>query len=208
MDTCVSRLFAAAVVMSGLSVCVPSAAKAQGGPPEHIRGTITAAEAAVLTVKTRDGAMVKISLPEKIRVSGYAKADFAEIKKGAYIGTAAAPSSDGTLRAQEVLIFPANMRGVGEGHRPWDLTPDSTMTNANVDLVVESVKGRTMTLKYKGGEKQVLVPPETPIVTIVKADKSMLKPGAHIFALARKGAGGEYVPIRIGLGINGLVPPM
>jgi len=178
------------------------------GKPEHVRGTITAATGDCLTVKTREGAMVKFALPQKLRISGLTKIDLAKVEKGSYIGTAALKLADGTLAAQEVLVFPPKMRGVGEGHRPWDLTPGSTMTNANVDLVVDGVKGRVMTLGYKGGSQKVVIPPNTPIVTIVKAGKANLVPGAHIFAVAKKGDGGVYMPMRIAVGLKGLVPPM
>jgi len=206
MKLSVPSLFSAAAVAAAL-LAAP-AGQAADGKPEHVRGTVTAADAGALTVRTREGATVKMSLPEKLRISGLAAIDLAKIAKGAYIGTAAAPGPDGTLHAQEVLVFPERMRGTGEGHRKWDLTPDSTMTNAGVEAVVDGVKGRVMTLAYKDGKQRITIPPGTPIVTIVKADRSMLKPGAHIFAVARKGADGAYVPVRISIGMNGLVPPM
>lgn len=188
-----------------LAAATPAAA---AGEAEHVRGTITAASADGLTVKTREGATVRIALPPKVRISGLTRIDLAKVEQGSYIGTAAVPQADGTLAAQEVLVFPPKMRGVGEGHRPWDLSPGSTMTNANVDLVVDSVKGRVMTLGYKGGSQKVVIPPDTPIVTIVGAGRDRLVPGAHIFAVAKQGDGGVYMPIRIAVGLNGLVPPM
>lgn len=197
-------LFTAALAATSMTTTAALAA----GKAEHVRGTITVATMDSLTVKTREGATVKIALPEKLRISGLIKIDLAKVRKGAYIGTAALPRADGTLAAQEVLVFPQKMRGVGEGHRPWDLSPGSTMTNANVDLVVDGVKGRVMTLGYKGGSQKVVIPPNTPIVTIVRAGRDKLVPGAHIFAVASKGAGGVYMPRRIAVGLKGLVPPM
>lgn len=199
------HLTAVGTVVFAIAAASPALA---AGKAEHVRGTITAATGDSLTVKTREGAMVKIALPEKLRISGLTKIDLANVKKGSYIGTAALKQSDGMLAAQEVLVFPPKMRGVGEGHRPWDLTPGSTMTNANVDLVIDGVKGRVMTLGYKGGSQKVVIPPNTPIVTIVTAGKANLVPGAHIFAVAKKGDGGVYMPMRIAVGLNGLVPPM
>ncbi len=196
------------ISLGAIALIAAASSALAAGKPEHVRGTITAATADSLTVKTREGGMVKISLPQKLRISGLTKIDLAKVKKGSYIGTAAMAESGGMLTAQEVLVFPKKMRGVGEGHRKWDLTPGSTMTNANVDLVIDSVKGRVMTLGYKGGSKKVLIPPNTPIVTIVKAGKANLVPGAHIFAVAKKGDSGVYMPMRIAVGLKGLVPPM
>lgn len=200
------QLLAVAGLFAALSAS--PAVLAAEAKPEHVRGTITAADPGSVTVTTREGATVRMALAEKLRVSGLARMDLAKIGKGAYIGTAAVPNADGTLHAQEVLIFPAPMKGVGEGHRPWDLTPDSTMTNASVDLVVDSVKGRVITLTYKGGSQKLTVPPETPVVTIVPAGRDKLVPGAHIFAVATRGAGGGYVASRISVGIDGVRPPM
>lgn len=203
-----SRLLIAAGLAAAMASAAAAPAAAQGSRPEHIRGTITASDESSLTVRTREGGTVRIALPAKVRISGYAKAELDRVKKGTYIGTAAVPQADGTLHAQEVLIFPERMRGVGEGHRKWDLTADSTMTNANVDMVVDDVKGRMLSLMYKGGAKKLLVPKGTPVVTIVRAGKQDLKPGTHIFAVARKGKDGGYSAVRIGLGVDGLVPPM
>lgn len=199
------RLTAIGTLIFAIAAASPALA---AGESEHIRGMITAASGDSLTVKTREGASVMIALPQKLRISGLTKIDLAKVKKGSYIGTAALKLDDGMLSAQEVLVFPPGMRGVGEGHRPWDLTPGSTMTNANVDLVIDGVKGRVLTLGYKGGTQKVIIPPDTPIVTIVKAGREKLAVGAHIFAVAKKGEDGVYMPMRIAVGLEGLVPPM
>lgn len=201
----VRLVYATAVFVAAVAL---SAAHAAAPKPQHVRGEIVSASASGIVVKTRDGTTVRMSLPPKVRISGLAETYLERIAKGAYIGTAAEPAADGTLYAQEVVVFPPAMHGVGEGHRPWDLTPGSTMTNAAVEAVVDGMKGRVMTLVYKGGRQEVTIPPGTPIVTIVKADRAMLKPGAHVFALARKGADGTWTPIRISIGVNGLIPPM
>lgn len=209
MKPSVARLFSAAAVSAAILIPVQTqTAVAAEGKPEHVRGTVTGADANGLVLRTREGETVRMTLPEKVRISGLAAIDLAKVSKGAYIGTAAVPADDGTLHAKEVLVFPEQMRGVGEGHRPWDLTAESTMTNAAVEAVVDGVKGRVMTLAYKGGMQKITIPPGTPIVTIVKADRTMLKPGAHVFAVAKKGAGGVYEPVRISIGMDGLVPPM
>jgi hypothetical protein len=115
---------------------------------------------------------------------------------------------DGRLKAQELLIFPEAMRGVGEGHRAWDLTPDSTMTNATVEAVVSDAAGRVLTLTYKGGQQELLVPPGTPIVTLESGDASLLRAGNHVFLSATRESDGGLSASRITVGKDGLVPPM
>jgi hypothetical protein len=196
----------ALVAVATAVLCVP--ASAQQGPPQFVRGHITAADDTSITVKTREGPTLKLALAADIRVQGVVKADPAGVAKGAYIGVAAEPDASGHLKAQEVHIFPEPMRGTAEGHRSWDLTPKSTMTNATVD----AFKYRMVTLKYKDGdktgEKMITVPADTPIVTYVPADKMWLKPGAHVFAAAQKGADGSMTALRLAVGKDGLVPPM
>jgi hypothetical protein len=118
------------------------------------------------------------------------------------------PQPDGRLKAQEVLIFPETMRGVGEGHRAWDLTPDSTMTNATVEAAVSDVAGRVLTLTYKDGQQELVVPPGTPVVTLAPGDASLLKPGNYVFLGATQQPGGGLTASRITVGKDGLVPPM
>lgn len=192
----------------GLALAVAAPASAQRPPVEHIRGIVTSADASAMTVRKLQGGSVIIALPQKLRVSGLAKSSLAGVKKGSYLGTTAVPGPGGMLVAKELHLFPDRMRGVGEGHRPWDLTPESTMTNATVDIIVEQVKGRVLTLSYKGGMKKVLVPPNTPVVSIVKATRVELKPGAKVFVVVRKGQGGAYSAVRVSIGKGGLMPPM
>lgn len=205
--TCARYLWTA---LAGVAVLLAGAvpAFAAEAKPHHVRGTIESVDTGTLTVKTRDGRSVKMTVKEDARVSGLAAIDLAKIEKGFYIGTAAVPDADGTLRAQEVLVFPPAMRGVGEGHRPWDISPDSTMTNASVDLVVDGVKGRELSLVYKGGAKKLVVPKGTPVVTIVPAGRDKLVPGAHIFAVATGSPEAGFTASRISVGLNGLTPPM
>jgi hypothetical protein len=118
------------------------------------------------------------------------------------------PQPDGSLNAVEVHIFPESMRGTGEGHYPWDLQPQSTMTNANVEQVVSAVDGRTLTLKYKDGEKKITVLANAPIVTYVPGDKSDIKPGAKVFIVAVKQADGTLQGRAWRIGRDGLTPPM
>jgi hypothetical protein len=161
-----------------------------------------------MTVKSREGRDLEIKLAENLTVSGVVKAPLSEIKTGTFVGIAALPQSDGTLKALEVLILPEAARGSGEGHYPWDLMPDSTMTNATVAETVAGVSGPVLTLKYKDGEKKIVVPPEAPIVTFVPGDRSLLKPGTGVFLSATPQADGKLMASRITAGKDGVVPPM
>ena len=182
---------------------------AQDAPPARVRGTIERIEGPVYVVKSRDGAELKIVLAENAVAAGLVKATLADIKQGSFVGIAAMPQPDGAQRALEVLIFPEAMRGTGEGHYPWDLQPKSTMTNANVEQVVTEVNGRTLTVKYKDGEKKIIVPPDAPIVTFASGDKADLKPGIKIFiGASKKLPDGTLQAARVNYGKDGLTPPM
>ena len=162
-----------------------------------------------MNVTARDGTKLAIKLADNVTVAGIVKASMSDIKVGGYVGATGMPQEDGSQRALEVLIFPEAMRGTAEGFLPWDLRPNSTMTNATVAEVVAKVDSYTMRLKYKDGEKTVVVPSDAPIVTYLPGDKSELKPGAKIFiAGAAKQPDGSLVAARIGVGRDGLTPPM
>jgi hypothetical protein len=181
---------------------------AQEPPPMRIRGTIERVDGSTYIIKARDGAELKIALAEKPQIAGVAKASLDDIKPGLFVGVTALPQADGTLKAVEVHIFPESMRGTGEGHYPWDLRPQSTMTNANVEQVGTSVEGRTLTLKYKGEEKKIFVPADAPIVIYVPGDKSDLKPGSKVFVVAVKHPDGSLEGRAWRVGRDGLTPPM
>jgi hypothetical protein len=178
----------------------------------RVRGTIERVEGQTLIVQSREGAELKVVLADNALVVGLVKASLSDIKPGSFVGVTGMPQADGSQKAIEVHIFPEAMRGTGEGHRPWDLRPQSTMTNANVVTVeqtVTGVEGRTLTLKYKDGEKKIVVPPDTPIVTYLPADKRELKPGVKIFiAAANKQPDGTLQAPRVNFGKDGLTPPM
>ena len=175
----------------------------------RVRGTIEKFDSDVLTVKTREGPVVAVKLGENYGVGGLVPAKFEDIKQNTYVGIAGLPLPDGKIRALEVLIFPEAMRGTSEGHFPWDLVPESTMTNAAVNEIVTRTEGNTLVLKFKDGEKTIVVPENTPIVRAVPADKSELKAGAKIFiAAAIRGADGSLTAQRVTIGLNGLTPPM
>jgi hypothetical protein len=164
----------------------------------------------MLTVKSRDGQTTyKVKLTDNAVVRGIVKAPLTDIKDNSFIGVTGMPQSDGSQKAVEIHIFPEPMRGTGEGHRPWDLMPNSTMTNATVAQSVKGVSGTEITLKYKDGEKKILVVPETVIVTYVSGDKSELKPGAKIFiAGANKKDDGTLEASAVSVGRDGITPPM
>jgi len=176
--------------------------------PVRVRGTIDRVEGNVYVVKARGGDELKVTLAEKAPITAVVEASLADVKQGAYVGIATLPQADGSQRALEVLIFPEAMRGVGEGHYGWDLQPSSMMTNGNVEQTTASADGQVLTVKYKDGEKKIVVPPGVPIVSFVPGDKAELKPGAAIFiAAAKKQPDGSLEAPRIGVG-RGVVPPM
>jgi hypothetical protein len=175
----------------------------------RVRGTIERLEGPIYVVKARDGAELKVTLMDNGIVVALVKASLADIKPGLFVGSTGMPQPDGSQKAIEVHIFPEAMRGTGEGHYPWDLQADSTMTNANVEESVASVDGQTLTLKYKTGEKKIIVTPQTVIVTYNPGDKADLKPGTKIFvAGAKKQPDGTLQAARINYGKDGLTPPM
>jgi len=191
-----------------LALCATAVAQAPL-PTQRIRGDVTALDGLGLQVKSRSGEALAIKLAENYTVTAVVKIDMSAIKPGVFVGTASMPQSDGTQSAIEVLVFPEAMRGSNEGHYPWDLKPGSMMTNATVaDAVVEATGGRRMLLKYKDGEKWVVVPPDAPIVTFEPGDRAMVVPGAHVLITATKQPDGTLTAARVAVGKNGLVPPM
>lgn len=182
-------------------------ALAQTAPPIRLRATIEKMDASGITVRERSGEVVTLALSDKLVVTEVYPIDIADIKAGSYIGSAALPQADGTLNALEVLVFPEAMRGVGEGHRPFDLQPQSTMTNATVDALTSSAVGRTLKLKYKDGEKTLHVPLNVPIVTFRPGDNGLLVVGARLIVTAEL-RDGRPTALRITAGRNGFAPPM
>lgn len=174
----------------------------------RVRGTIETVSDTTLTVRTREGAEQAIMLKPGWKVSGVKKAMVDDIKPGDYVGIASLKKADGGDGALEVLIFPAAMKGTGEGSYAWDLKPNSSMTNATVADAVKSVEGRTVTVKFQGREKKIAIPDETPIVTFAEATKDDLKMGATVFVPSEKAADGTVSTARVVVGTNGVVPPM
>ena len=183
----------------------------QQAAPVRVRGTVEAVDGPLLTVKSRDGQTLKVKTPDNVAVRGVAKASLSDVKQNSFIGVTGMPQADGSQKAVEIHIFPEALRGTGEGHRPWDLMPNSTMTNAAVAQIMQTrgVQGNELTLKYKDGEKKIFVEPNTTIVTYLPGDKSELKPGAKIFiAAANKKDDGTLEAAAISVGRDGITPPM
>jgi hypothetical protein len=176
--------------------------------PSRVRGTIEAVDGEVLAVKSRAGEDVKLHMTGDVKIVGITKIALSDIKVGSFIGTTTVPGPDGANNAVEVHVFPEDMRGTGEGSRPYDLKPNSTMTNATVEQSVVGNDGHTLNIKYKDGEKKVVVSAETPVVTYVPADKSDLKSGAKVIAFVKKLPDGSFETNRVSVGRDGLTPPM
>ena len=200
----VRPLFAVAMVAAPSIYAIAQ----QPPTPSRVRGTIEGVDGDVLAVKSRGGEDVKLHMTGDLRVVGITKISLSDIKVGSFIGTTTVPGPDGGQNAVEVHVFPEDMRGTGEGSRPYDLRPNSTMTNATVSQSVVGNDGHTLLIKYKDGEKKVVVSPETPVVTYVPADKSDLKAGAKVIAFMKKLPDGSLETNRVSVGRDGLTPPM
>jgi hypothetical protein len=202
MSGMIQRTLAAA---SFALICMVLPASAQENV--RIRGTIERIEGPIYVVKNRDGAELKLTVTDNPLFVAIAPSAMADIKPGMFIGSAGMMQPDGTQKAIEVHIFPESMRGTGEGHYDWDLKPNTKMTNANVEQTVGGVDGQMLSVKYKGGEKKLLVTPETVVVTYVPGSKDDLKPGTRIFVgAAKKMPDGTLQTPRITYGRNGAGP--
>jgi RNase P/RNase MRP subunit p29 len=203
----IRTLLAPALFATTLLAGVQVAQAQAPAQPIGVRGTVVALNADTLKVHSNAGQDLDVKLSKDTPIRGVTLANISDIKPGSYVGTAAIPQADGTLKALEVHVFPASMRGSGDGHRPWDLGQNSSMTNGTVgDLVVAN--GRTITVKYKNGEKKVVVPDDVPVVNLEMGDRSLLVPGAHVVLFAKKEADGALSAQFISAGEKGVTPPM
>jgi hypothetical protein len=188
---------------------IASIALAQNPDIVRVRGTIASLNGQTLDVKGRDGAPIQVKLAEDVKVLAVDRKSMADVKQGVFVGITAMPLPDGTQKAVEIHIFPEALRGTGEGHRPWDLVPNSTMTNANIESAVASSDGQELVLKYKDGEKKFIVPANVEVVMFALAAVADLKPGEKIFVVAgKKQADGSILAPSIVVGRNGVNPPM
>jgi hypothetical protein len=210
MKTSRSQTVRHALLLSGLLSALLSAAvpaHAEDGKPTRVRGAIIAVEGDALKIHSNRGEDLQVVLTPDTQIRGVTLAQVSEIKPGSYIGSAAVPLPDGSLKALEVHVFPPEMAGTGDGHRAFDLTPDSTMTNGSVGDLVAS-NGRTITVNYKGGQKKIVIPDDVPIVNLMPGDRSLLKPGVKVVLQAQKGSDNALTALSISAGENGVAPPM
>ncbi len=194
-------------ILGGLVLLTAVPAHAAMSPPPRTRGVVTAINGDTVTLKSRFGGDVTLKLSADTGFVGATKATLAEVKPGRFIGTAAVPGPNGTLRADEITIFPEAMRGAGEGHYGWDLGKSSSMTNGTIGTVSASDKF-SMTVAYKGGEKKLMVPDDVPVVDLEAGSRALLKTGAHVVAFGPKSADGTVDAKRVIVGEDGAVPPM
>lgn len=195
----------AVLLLSTLAILGGSA---QAAESIHVRGAVTAVDGSMVTIKDNTGKDFGLTLSDDWKIAGVVPAALSDIKQGTFIGTANSEGPDGN-KALEVVVFPEAMRGTGEGNFGWDLKPKSAMTNATVGQFVESVDGPKLTLKYKGGEKTVTIPPATPIVTVATATKDDLRLGAKVFVSGVPADDGMHLTQGfIAVGKDGLTPPM
>src|SRR5262245_25898397 len=193
------------VIIGAATVTALALSSALAQQPARIRGTIERVDGSTLTVRAGEGSELKLNLADGAKVYGVVKASPADVKPGAYVGVGAMPQTDGSQKAIQVMIFAEAMRGVGEGHRPWD-RPGSTMTNGTVDAIVGSVDGQTFTVKYKDGEKKIAIAPDTVLRAYVTGSTEELKPGANVATFALKKPDGTFETARINVGREGIVP--
>ncbi len=203
-----SGLVLSSLVLSSLAL-MGAASSASAEDTVRIRGTIESVDGPVYLIKNRDGAELKLTVTDNPLFVAIVKSTMADIKPGMFVGATGMTQADGSQKAIEVHIFPESMRGTGEGHYDWDLKPNTKMTNANVEQTVAGVDGQLLSVKYKDGEKKLLVTPETAVVSYVAGSKDDLKPGIKVFVgAAKKLPDGTLQTPRITYGKDGLTPPM
>jgi hypothetical protein len=197
-------------VGAALAACMFSAPAVKSDEmPARVRGTLEQINGNTLSVKTRSGTSTTVPLKDGAGVVAVAKGAMSDIQSNTFVGITALAQPDGTIKAVEVHVFPESMRGTGEGHYAWDLMPNSTMTNAAVAQQVKKVDGNVLTLKYKDGEKAILVPSDAVVVNLIPSDKTELKPGAKIFVPRwQKKADGTWEASVVLVGRDGITPPM
>jgi hypothetical protein len=195
-------------VVAALLAASPAIVLAQPAQTMRVRGTIEKVDGQTLTLKSTDGTQAKLTLTADARIVAVVKASMADVKENTFLGSAAMPQPDGTQKALEVHIFPEEMRGTGEGHRPYAPVKGGTMTNGSAaGATVTGVQGSTMKVKYKDGEKTIIVPADVPIVRYAIGSAADLKPGAHFTVLAAtKKPDGSLEAARINVGRDGVVP--
>jgi hypothetical protein len=202
------KLLLAGALIALLAAPAGAQQQASQGTPERIRGTVEKLDGQELTVKTREGPQVTVTLPPNQPVSYLVKKNLDDIKDGDFVATTSVKGTDGKNHAVELRIFPESMRGLGEGQYPWDLMPNSTMTNATVAGIAGAPQGEDLKVTYKGGESDIVVGPSTPIFGVGSGDASLLKPGAAVFVYALKKADGSLTAAFVAAEKDGIKPSM
>jgi hypothetical protein len=192
-------------LLATAGLLLPLAAPAQDRSV-RLRGTIESLADARMVLRTRDGERVELALPATLAVTEVYPVTLADIRSGSFVGVGAMPQPDGTQRAIAVTVFPENMRGTGEGHRPFDFLPQSTMTNATVAGVATASDGQRLELTYPAGRQTIVVPPGTPIVSLRAGERAMLAVGNAVAVTAQE-VQGQPTAVRISAGRNGFAPP-
>jgi hypothetical protein len=202
-----SRLLLAGALIA--LIALPAAAQnAPQGTPTRIRGTVEKLDGQNLTVKSREGPELTVVLAPNFTVRYLVKKSLADVKSGDFVATTSMKGTDGKNHSVELRIFPEAMRGLGEGQYAWDLAPDSLMTNATVTGIAGAPQGQTLKVTYKGGESEIVVGPDTPVLTYESGDASLLKPGAAVFLVALKKPDGTLTAQGVTAEKDGLKPPM
>lgn len=195
------------VIAGVVALVTAQGAFAQPAPGVRVAGTVESFDGHVLAIKSDKLGDVKVNLPGNVAVFDVSKATLADVKPGTFIGVGAMPQPDGSQRAIQVTVFAETQRGLGEGHRPWDVRPNSTMTNATVDQTVAGVDGEVVMVKYKGGQQKIVVPPDAVILAYSVGDKAELKPGARVAILrAVKKPDGSMEADRVNVGRGDVAP--
>ena len=195
-------------LLTAIVVTILAFPVAAQNPPTRIRGTVEKLDGQALSVKSREGQQVTITLAPNVAVAYLLKKSLADIKAGDFVASTSMKGTDGKNHSIELRIFPEAMRGLGEGQYAWDLAPESLMTNATVSGVTGAPQGQTLKVTYKGGESELVVGPETPIFGYGTGDMSLLKPGAAVFIVAQKQADGTLTAARVTAEKDGVKPPM
>jgi len=206
MSRKLSSAFLTALAAAAITFSAAHSSQADDAQRMRIRGTVESLNGDVLTIKTRDGSDQLIAMQSGFKIGGIQRASVDDIKPGDFVGVGSMPKGSGPNDALQVMIFPASMKGTGEGNRPWDAKPNTEMTNATVSTAVKAVNGKTITLTYQGKEKTIAVPDGTQIVTIASATKDDLKPGAAVIVTAEKAADGSVSSKQVSVGLSGVQP--
>ena len=197
----------ALMLVSGAVVALAAVQGAVAADRIRVHGTVESLDGDTLKIKSPDGKDVTVTMKSGMKVLGVKNASAADIKPGDFVGVGSQPTASGVNGAVQVVIFPASMKGTGEGDRPWDVKPNGSMTNATVANAVKDVNGPMLTLDYKGGERKISIPDGTKIVALAPATKDDLKPGAGVSVQGVMSGDNMVAADRVSVGLDGVTPP-